>query len=110
MSEGQYFVDRGDGTFAKRVATMQGPVTAKGYQQITSLSAATALTVPTGATSVLITVESQAVRWRDDGTNPTATVGMPLAVGQSIAYAGDLSLLKFIEQTASAKLNVSYYQ
>lgn len=80
-----------------------------GYQQITSLSAATALTVPTGATMALIAPETQAVRWRDDGTNPTASVGMPVAVGESLNYDGDLSRIRFIEQTASAKLNISYY-
>lgn len=80
-----------------------------GYQQITSLSAATALTVPTGATMALIVPETQAVRWRDDGTNPTASVGMPVAVGEALNYDGDLSRIRFIEQTASAKLNISYY-
>lgn len=80
-----------------------------GYQQITSLSSATALTVPRGATVALIQPGVQAVRWRDDGTDPTASVGMPLAVGETIPYTGFLENLKFIEQTASAKLNVSYY-
>ena len=80
-----------------------------GYQQITSLSASTALTVPTGTTMALIVAETQAVRWRDDGTAPTASVGMPLAVGTSLSYDGDLKAVRFIEQTASAKLNVSYY-
>lgn len=80
-----------------------------GYQQITSLSAATALTVPTGATMALIVPETQAVRWRDDGTNPTASVGMPVAVGESLNYDGDLSRIRFIQQTASATLNISYY-
>ena len=49
-----------------------------GYQQITSLTASTALTVPAGATLAVIVPESQSVRWRDDGVAPTASVGMPL--------------------------------
>jgi hypothetical protein len=80
-----------------------------GYQQITSLSNSTALTVPAGATMALIVAETQAVRWRDDGTAPTASVGMPLAVGTSLSYDGDLKAIRFIQQTASATLNVSYY-
>jgi len=80
-----------------------------GYQQITSLSASAALTVPTGATLALIVAETQAVRWRDDGTAPTASVGMPLATGVSLSYDGDLTAVRFIQQTASATLNVSYY-
>jgi hypothetical protein len=81
-----------------------------GYQQITSLSAATALTIPEGARAAIIEAETQAVRWRDDGTSPTASVGMPLASGADFLYTGKLSKLKFIEQTASAKLNVCYYR
>ncbi len=88
-----------------------------GYQQITSLSAATGLTVPVTdkqgnkkqPTFALIVAESQGVRWRDDGTAPTASVGMPLAVGVPLQYDGDLTGIKFIEQAASAKLNISYY-
>lgn len=81
-----------------------------GYQQLTSLSGATALTIPAGASVAICTPETQAVRWRDDGTNPTSSVGMPLAVGATLIYdAAALAALKFIEQTASAKLNVSYY-
>jgi hypothetical protein len=83
-----------------------------GYQQITSLSAAAALTVPAGATFAIIDTESQGVRWRDDGTDPTSTVGKPLPAtdGVDLFYDGDLSRIKFIEQAASAKLNVAYYR
>ena len=80
-----------------------------GYQQLTTLSAAVGLTVPAGAVGAIIVPEAQAVRWRDDGTNPSATVGMPLAVAAALEYAGDLSAIKFFEQTAGAKLNVTYY-
>jgi hypothetical protein len=80
-----------------------------GYQQITSLSASASLTVPVGATLALVVAETQAVRWRDDGTAPTASVGMPLATGVSLSYDGDLKAIRFIQQTASATINVSYY-
>ena len=80
-----------------------------GYQQITSLSAATALTVPTGATAALIVASTQNIRWRDDGTNPTASVGMPVLVDTYFTYDGDLNRIRFIEQSSGAVLNVSYY-
>lgn len=88
-----------------------------GYQQITSLSSAQSLTVPDKnpqgtagtPTTAIIRCETQAVRWRDDGTAPTASVGMPLAVGDTLVYDGDLKKIQFIEQTASAKLNISLY-
>lgn len=80
-----------------------------GYQQITALNAAVGLTVPHGATWAIISCETQAVRYRDDGVNPTAAVGQPLPVNTDLPYTGDLGLVKFIEQVASAKLNVTYY-
>lgn len=88
-----------------------------GYQQIATLTSAQSLTVPTRDVNglsvkpsiALITPETQGVRWRDDGTAPTASVGMPLAAGVTLQYDGDLTKIQFIEQTASAKLNISYY-
>lgn len=80
-----------------------------GYQQITSLSAATALTVPAGATTAIIVAETQDVRWRDDGTDPSATVGMILSKNVPTTFTGLINKLKFIETAASAKLNISYY-
>jgi hypothetical protein len=34
---------------------------------------------------------------------------MPLATGVSLSYDGDLKAIRFIQQTASATINVSYY-
>jgi hypothetical protein len=97
--------------------TLKAITTRLGYQQITSLSSATSLTVPQTDLNglackpslALITAEGQAVRWRDDGIAPTASVGMPLASGGTLQYDGDLTKIQFIEQTASAKINISYY-
>lgn len=81
-----------------------------GYQQVTSLSSAAGLTVPAGASIALLQVTGQNVRWRDDGTDPTTTVGMVLTSGgDPFPYSGDLSKIKFIEVTASAVLNVTYF-
>jgi hypothetical protein len=90
-------------------AVVSGIDTPVGYEQITSLSSAESLTVPKNARWALIIPETQAVRWRDDGTDPSATVGMPLAVGQPLQYTGSLAGIRFIEQTASAKINIAYY-
>lgn len=91
------------------MAIEPGNLTPKGYQQITSLSAAASLTVPTGATIALIQAQDRDVRWRDDGTDPTASVGMVIAAGDALPYTGSLAAIKLIETTASAKVNVSYY-
>lgn len=96
---------------------LKAVTTCFGYQQITDLSSAVGLTVPTTTPNglngkpvfALIIAESQGVRWRDDNTAPTGSIGMPLAVGVPLQYDGDLSKIKFIQQAASAKLNISYY-
>jgi len=80
-----------------------------GYQQVTSLSSAATLTVPQGTSMCLIQPETQSVRWRDDGTAPTASVGMLIAAGDVLEYTGRPKALKIIEVTTSAKLNVTYY-
>lgn len=88
------------------------------YQQITSVAASTALTVPTRNTlgmastpTVAVIIPTGAgVRWRDDGVAPTATVGMPLGVDGVLIYDGDLTRIRFIQQQATAVLNVSYYK
>lgn len=81
-----------------------------GYQQVTNLTAAVGLTVPAGAGLALLQVTGQNVRWRDDGTDPTTTVGMVLtAAGDPYPFSGDLSKIKFIESSATAVLNVAYY-
>lgn len=87
-----------------------------GYQQITP-DTATGLTVPTLApdgsrqqpTFIIVTPEGQNVRWRDDGTNPTSSVGMPIYVGTTLLYDGDLTRIRFINMVAGGKVNVSFY-
>lgn len=92
------------------VGQKPGPQTPLGYQQITALASAAALTPPAGATVAYVTVEGQAVRWRDDGTAPTASVGNPVPANAQLVYSGNLAAIQFIQQTASAIIDVSYYQ
>lgn len=75
-----------------------------------SASSVVGLTVPSGATIAEICVEGAAVRYRDDGVAPTATVGMPVAAGSCFPYSGPLSSVQFIAQSGSPTLDVSYYK
>lgn len=87
-----------------------GVQAALGYQQLTSLSSATALTVPAGAVMAVLRCETQNVRYRDDGVDPTATVGqLMITTDALLVYTGQLARIKFIEATTSAKLNICYY-
>jgi len=94
-------------------------VTPVGYCQIAAatLAAATPLSscsggIPAGANLALLQAETQNIRWRDDGTAPTTTVGMILIQGahQPTLYAGTLSKLQFIDATAGGILNVTFYR
>ena len=81
-----------------------------GYEQLTGLSSAKSTTVPPGSRMALINCDTQAVRWRDDDTAPTASVGMYMTAGDGVLiYVGNLNKLQFIEVTASAAVNISYY-
>lgn len=85
-----------------------------GYQQITVTTLQT-LTIPAkcapGPYLVVIKVETQAVRYRDDGVAPTATVGQPIAVTDApIPYEGTASALQFIAQTAGGVVDVLFYK
>ena len=94
-----------------QVTIMQAPKVL-GYQQIAAGGADTAvgLTIPDGTESVEVSVSAQAVRWRADGTNPTAAVGQPLAVGSSTIFSiQQLSALRFIAQVAGAALDATFY-
>lgn len=83
-----------------------------GYQQLTGISSATSPTVPAGTFEMDVSVEAQAVRWRDDGTAPTAAVGELAPVQSGPApwvYRGNPRAIQFIAQTAGAIVNLSFY-
>lgn len=88
----------------------------KGYVQVTGPAVATALAPPTtvnpgngGANMVIITTETQAIRWRDDGTDPTAAIGYLLPAGAELVYTGDLTKFKYIQAAATAVVNFAFY-
>lgn len=96
--------DRAQGTPIKKAS-----LKAKGFQQITDLSSASGLTVPNETELAVFSIEGASVRYRDDGTSPTSSVGMLLHSGTVFEYNGPLNAIEFIEVASGAKLNVSYY-
>jgi hypothetical protein len=81
-----------------------------GYQALTVSTVAVAPTIPANTARCLIVVEAQPVRWRDDGTAPTATVGTLLTAGQAVFYDGEPTRLQLIRQGATdATVHFSYY-
>lgn len=96
-------------TLVAALATDPGTATVMGTL-VASLSASTALSPPAGATSVLIQATTAAIRFRDDGVVPSATVGFPLAVSTPIVYAGNVRNLRLFAQTGSPVVDLLYYR
>ena len=87
-----------------------------GYFQATDVGASLGFAaiaggaIPDGTEFVEVAVRGQAVRWRGDGTNPTAAVGMPLPVGTTRFFTQQrLAAVRFIEQVAGAVLDCTFY-
>ena len=63
------------------------------------------------ARKALVTVESNTVRWRADGTDPTASTGHQLAAGQSLeVWGADMNRIEFIRETSDATVRVTYFR
>lgn len=80
------------------------------YEQVTSLSSAAALTVPDGTVYAIVKPETQGVRFAKTGETLSSSVGYPIASGVEFTIdCAEIKDLRFIEQSASAKLNVVYF-
>lgn len=102
-------VPTGESSDPKRVSSIQPGKTPLGYQRLISITASTALTVPDGTTEVRLQAETKPIRWRDDGSPPTASVGSYIPAGKSIKYLGDASAIRVFGEDSTAILHVSYY-
>jgi len=84
----------------------------RGHQQVTGLSATKTLTLPSGTRMALLQAETQDIRYTLDGTTPSSTNGLLLTAGDyptPVTVEAGLPDAKFIETTASAKLNATYF-
>lgn len=75
-----------------------------------TISSATTLTPPTGATKILIQALTQNVRFTLDGTAPTASRGFQLKAGDPpmLIPLGASTVLKVIEEAATADLQYQW--
>jgi len=87
-----------------------------GYQQVAAAGTVAAfnLTPPANRqglspTWCLIQAETQALRYRDDGQDPTTSVGMLIPAGTTLEYTGNVLGIRLINATAGAIANISYY-
>lgn len=92
--------------------TKPSPLTAlASTQTLTLTTSAQPLTVPQGATSATWSVTGGSAVYRDDGTAPTATVGLTLPTGVW-GYAGPLGAVQFIlpSGVTGTVVTVAYYK
>ena len=83
-----------------------------GYQQVAAggADASFAPTIPDGTEYMEVVATAQAIRWRADGTTPTASVGMPVPVATPVIFFfQSLPQLRLIAQVAGAALDITYY-
>lgn len=82
------------------------------YEQVTVSNSAVGLTVPSGAVRAEFVVEDQPLRYRLDGTSPTATVGTLAKADKSFEIYGEAALEAFEairDGGTDANLSVHYY-
>ena len=95
-----------------RVGIVPGGVTPLGYCQLSVTTAVSLSTcaggIPAGAMIAFITPETAAIRYRDDGTPPTATVGYPVSVGSQLQYGGPLTAIQIIAQSGTSTVDVYF--
>ena len=89
-----------------------------GYAQYSTLTSAKKLTdapdtsvpMPNSTIRALIQAEGADIRWRDDGTAPTPTVGMLIPMSTTLEYEGDLEKIQLIETAVAGTANVAFYK
>lgn len=82
-----------------------------GYQRVAvPTSSVTPLpAAPAGATMAQISIEGAAIRYRDDGVDPAADLGMPLDAGESLTYDAMMGDFRMIGRAPGAFCNVTFY-
>ena len=74
------------------------------------ISSAVALTIPAGATKLLIQALTQNIRFTLDGTTPTATVGFQIVAGDPplVIPLSSVTTITVIEETATADMQYQF--
>lgn len=87
------------------------PLAPIGYESLSVGATAVGLTIPARAEQAYGVLEDNAVRYRDDGTDPTADEGLLLPTGSVVVICSpSLGRIKFISDTGAAGiLKVAYY-
>jgi hypothetical protein len=75
-----------------------------------TLAALSGAAIPANARVVHMQPEGADIRWRDDGTAPTAAVGSRIYAGTDYPYNGTLSAVQLIAVSGTVTVNLRFYQ
>lgn len=84
-----------------------------GFEQLAINGATGLASIPAAANKAVIVVDDASLRYRDDGENPTADIGIKMFKGGTIVLNSRKSILQFKAikvGTNNSELNVSYYE
>jgi hypothetical protein len=84
----------------------------EGGKQILSptISTVVSLTPPSGASIATVQALSAPIRWWDDGSVPTVSQGFRLGAELYMEVTDDLKAIKFVAESGTPTLNVTYYR
>lgn len=91
---------------------VDSPLRPLGYQQLSVGGTAVGFTLPTTATVriAVVMVEDASIRYRDDGTDPTAAIGTLVTANTGIVVCGPAAAtFKAIQVTTAANLSIHFY-
>lgn len=75
------------------------------------VSGTTTFVIPTDANMAVIAAQTTTLVWRDDGTAPTPTAGMPIQVSTPpLEYSGNLKAIQFVSVAGTAALSAALYK
>lgn len=89
------------------VSTAIHTVVGSHLTQALTTASASLTSPPAGSTHALIQADGVTVRWTEDGTTPTATVGFKLADGNA-AEVVNLANIKVRAESGTGNLQVTY--
>ena len=112
MADNTIYIIPGSGPKQQKVITESDkPV---GFEQLAVSNTAVGFaSIPANADKAVMTVEDGTLRYRDDGSNPTSTVGLRVFIAGTIILNSRDSLdnFKAIREAANnSELNISYYE
>lgn len=79
------------------------------HAQDATISSATTLTKPAGATHIMMQATAQNVRYLLDGTNPTTSKGFVLVPGSPIHLPVPGADVRVIEESATATIEYQWF-